>query len=694
MDLPPKDWYGADHTPSLPEEPADRLSAYQVATGYVQEAFTKYNGLYVLTALSLLRLGASTRDHRETDVIESEVELAQALFLKYGGGRDIPTAAAIRQIKQMLKLHMLLFLEVTSKEDDGDRASLLGRRRAETLHVRHTFYPNQARRIHSAIAAEFGDGRLRDVDLTVAEISKLAFSMAGYLTQVVGPFVISCEQWLEGEGGADLETWLHHFWIPMELLAVATEKSEGNINHLLAAWSLEPGSLAKTKLEHLHLDNPVWGRPLVAVDGLSFGFNQNTFVAFHSDVLSKAVAPRIQKFSENLGQARGSVLERDLGALLRRMIPSGKILQNAKWIDPTNDRQYESDAILLIDELMLIFEAKGGALDPKSRRGSQTLMDDLQKLFAEAAVQSHRLRDVFYSHAESFEFQIGNDTRTVRPGDVKRVARFGVALERLLTTSIGLAPAVENRIRQMGAEPMPMVTIGDLEQLATLLPTESARLHYLLRREEIDAEADFIADELDLVAMYLKNGFTGFQDYEGHRRVYGIYGLSDLLRFYQRDEFCYDPRIALPQRTTLVWDRLVAALEREKPQGWTAIVYDLLNVPLASQQKFEKDIRTAFRRTRLTKREGIGWITMQAPSQKYPSLLVCAVTAIRSPAERAFALRKEFLDRCRQHPDERVIFLVRDALDPRSQPEFAEYYSKGWVSGRSTAVEGAEIFPR
>jgi hypothetical protein len=376
------------------------------------------------------------------------------------------------------------------------------------------------------------------------------------------------------------------------------------------------------------------------------------------------------------------------------MIPSGKILQNAKWTDPANGRKYEADAIVLLDELMLIFEAKGGALDPKSRRGSQTLMDDLEKLFAEAAVQSHRLQEVFYSQPESFEFQIGNDTQTVRRGDVKRVARFGVALERLLTTSMGLAPAVENKVREMGAEPMPMLTIGDLGQLATLLPTESARLHYLLRREEIDAEADFIADELDLIAMYLKNGFTGFQDYEGQRRVYHIYGLSDLLRFYQRDEFCYDPRIALPQRTTPVWDRLAATLENEKPQAWTALTYDLLNVPLESQKKFEKDIRAAFRRVRLTRRERIGWITMQVPFQKYPSLLLCAVTAIRSPAERAFALRSHFLDRCRRHPNERIILLARDALDPRTQLEFADYFYKGWVPGRWTAVEGAEIFPR
>src|SRR6266581_4131780 len=91
MDLSPKEWYGENHTPSLPADPAERLSAYQAATGYLQEAFTKYNVLYVLTALSLLRFGTGRRDRRETDVTESEVELAQALFLKYGGGRDIPT---------------------------------------------------------------------------------------------------------------------------------------------------------------------------------------------------------------------------------------------------------------------------------------------------------------------------------------------------------------------------------------------------------------------------------------------------------------------------------------------------------------------------------------------------------------------------------------------------------------------------
>jgi hypothetical protein len=694
LGLSPKDWYGSDHTPRLPTDPAERLLAYHAATTYLQEAFTKYNGRYVLTALSLLRVGVGRRDQRETDPIEAEVELAQAFFLKYRGGQEIPTPAAIREILQKLKLHMLLFLEVTSKPDDGDRADLLERRRFDTLVVRHTFYPNQARRIHSAIAAEFGGRRLHDVDLTVAEISELAFLLAGLLIRFVEPFVSTCEEWLKGESPSDFDNWLRHFWIPVEHLAAAIKKSERDISHLFREWSLEPGSLATTRLEHLHLDNPVWGQPLLAADDLFFGFNPNVFVAFHSDVLSTVLRPKIPKFSEKLGQARGSVLERELHALLRTMFPSAEILENAKWTDPANNRQYESDAIVLFDELMLIFEAKGGALDPKSRRGSQTLMHDLEKLFVEAAVQSHRLREVFYSHPEVFEFHLGTVSKTVRRGDVRRVGRFGVALERLVTTSMGLMPAVENSIRDTGSEPMPMMTIGDLEQLATLLRTESERLHYLLRREEIDAEADFIADELDLIAMYLKSGFTGFQDHEGGRRVFHIYGLSDLLRFYQRNEFYYDPRIAFPQRTTLVWDRLIAALETRKPPGWTSVVYDLLNVPLASQQKFEKDIRAACRRVRLTTREGIARITMQVPFQKYPSSLVCAVTAIRSPAGRSFALREQFLDWCRQHPDERAIFLVRDGLNPRSQPEFADYYSKGWVPGRWTATVGAENFPR
>ena len=426
--LPQRHRYGGDHTPSLSEILTERLSAYHEVTTYLQEAFTRYDGLYVLTAFLLLRFGSGRRDRCETDLTESEVELAQALFLKYGGGRDIPTISSIKEIKHKLKLHMLLFLEATSKPDDSDRANVLSRRRSETLHVRHTFYPNQAYRIHSAIAAEIDGARLRDFDLTVAEVSLIAFLLAEYLTKAVGPFVSPCEDWLEGKKSPDFNTWLQHFWIPIELLAKAIKKSEEKVNHLLKEWSHEPGSVVNTKLEYLHLDNPLWGRPLVSSGGRFSGFNPNVFLAFHSDILSTVLTSRIPKFSEKLGQARGTVLEHDLHALLPRMIPSGEILQNAKWTDPADDRKYESDAIVLIDELMLIFEAKGGALDPKSRRGSQTLMDDLQKLFAEAAVQSHRLRDVFYSGLEALEFRIGTDTKTIRHSDVKRVARFGVEL--------------------------------------------------------------------------------------------------------------------------------------------------------------------------------------------------------------------------------------------------------------------------
>ncbi|HEX9466464.1 MAG TPA: hypothetical protein VGB82_28035, partial [Alphaproteobacteria bacterium] len=215
-----------------------------------------------------------------------------------------------------------------------------------------------------------------------------------------------------------------------------------------------------------------------------------------------------------------------------------------------------------------------------------------------------------------------------------------------------------------------------------LLNMESARIHYLLRREELEDEVEFIADELDLIAMYLKNGFVGLKGREREKRVCAIYGLSDLLRFYQKGEFCYDPTVALPKRTSAFWDRLIEHVEKRRPQGWTAIVYDLLNVPLDGQLRFEKDILSGCRTIRGhgRARSGFMFATMEVPHQRYPSVLVCAVTGKGSPNVKNEALKNFFSELRENHPEKRTLFFVRDGLDFRSETELWDYATSGWAS--------------
>jgi hypothetical protein len=690
---PPEDRYGVDHTPPLPDSKSARLVTYQAATAFLEEAFSRLDGYHVLTALSLLRSGAGQREHTQRDLVEAEVELAQAFFLKYGGGRESPSPQMVREISKNLKLHLLCFLEATSRPDLSDRSKILERRRLDTLTVRHTFYPNQAHRIYMEIADELSGIKVNNVRASIPSICKFGFSLPTYLTAIVESYIPQCESWMSGKNEPDWETWLHHFWIPTERFAEAMKIQAEEIETILEAWSLKPGDISGNKIEHIHLSNPVWGRPLISSKGKYFGFNPNVFLSFHSDIISNFLVPRVAKFSEKLGNARGIVLEKNLQSILKDIFPSAEFLFNSKWTHPQDQREYETDAIVLLDDIMLIFEAKGGSLSPQGRRGSQTLMDDLDKLIVESAVQSSRLGNLVAQKAGEIEFRLASSVKRVRCDRVERVSRFGVALERLVSMSNGYSPALIDRIRANGATPMPMLTIGDLEQLKNLLPTESSRLHYLLRRTEIDEEADFEADELDLIAMYLKTGFTTFLSAKHQGHSYGIYGISDFLRFYQEKEFYYDPSIALPVRTTTIWDRLISEVEQKKFKGWTAVVYDLLNTPLEGQERFEADILSAVKRIRKKPRRVIYWATMQVPFQKFPSLFLCAVTGIGDPAIQRLDIRDDFSQFCQQHPEERILLLTCDGLQRKSHPTIACYVNRGWKPGTWVSVEGAELFP-
>jgi hypothetical protein len=54
----------------------------------------------------------------------------------------------------------------------------------------------------------------------------------------------------------------------------------------------------------------------------------------------------------------------------------------------------------------------------------------------------------------------------------------------------------------------PILTLAELRMISSRLDSEISFLHYLTRRSTIDDMLDFIADEQDLLSMYLLNGFA------------------------------------------------------------------------------------------------------------------------------------------------------------------------------------------
>lgn len=559
------------------------------------------------------------------------------------------------------------------------------------MHVRHTLYPADARVVHRAIGAELGNVGAEPLGIRLARVSELLFLSADII-------LFQVMQWRRDHGDAppdDGDELMRLFTISPAILArIAKECSEDQIAKVLAAASLQFGELSEANSDYFHLDNPVWAKPFVNYGGTFLLFSPETIYAWHSDLLASIAGTVLKDPNSRIGPPRGRAVERLLAALLENLLPSAERLLSAKWIDPDTGRRYETDAICLIDGVAIIFEAKGDALSAKGRRGSQSWFDDLDDIIVKATQQASRLaRLLLQPPHPGLYLEAVSGFRAVTAREVSHVLRFGVALERTITQSYGLAPAVRERLERLGLDPMPAMTIGDLYQLQALVPLEAARIHYFLRRSELEKDLEFVADELDLIALYLRTGFAHLRNAPGTRPSLIIYGLSDFLRFYQKGTSNFDPRITIPNRTTPLWDRLLQLVRRDWLRGWVEISYDLLNIGVEGQQRFEKDCYRARKRMRRNGlRSGSEPAVMQAPKQLRPSLFVCfPITGARLEPE-AERIREEIEN---FHSGERVLTFAVASDGARKAPMLLGYRGVPWDATTSVReIEGDGVGPK
>lgn len=692
--LPSSEAYGADHAPTFPIEEVNRL--YTEATSLLTDPAEAPDCLQAMALLALLE-SASALDEPPQAVSIAAVELAQALVLQRkaeGLALDRPRA---RAFVEALSTHFHLFLDQTAKPPTDDAGRVLSRRRTETLMIRHTFYPHHAERIFRRIGAHLERVGTDKLGVPLGRAALLAMAVGLFAATMLkgSDAPAKARKWLESGDGAFDSSWVGLFEIPLVLITSAEPQlTPVQAAQLLDRMSLAPGDLAASDPAHLHLHNPVWRRPFVKAGGKWFCFSPGTVLSSHADLLSNLASGISGKPGELLGKARGDALEKMLVETLEAMFPHGQVLNSALWDDPESGRTYETDAILLVDGIVIIFEAKGDALAPASRRGSREWLRDFDDIAVKACLQAWRLERLLRdTSVPTLEFKTASGTVTLTKADVRHVLRFGVSLERVTMASFGLEGTLRERIEHAGGRPMPILTIGDLWQVRDLVGSEGRCLHYLLRRFDLERDYQFVGDELDLLAHYLRTGFVRLYDDDAKQGAVVLYGLSDFLRHYQAGTPHHVPGLRQPQRTTALWDRWIAEEERRARSGWTDIVHDLLNIPLAAQRRFEDDIRRMRRTVRRQSGKGISnGVLMQAPAQLRPSALACVVMRKVAPADRSATMRHYTKRLEANHPNERLGIFRLDADATDLTPVLAYYRTVYWDADiPSIEAEGEHV---
>ena len=474
-------------------------------------------------------------------------------------------------------------------------------------------------------------------------------------------------------------TAFHHYSFTTDDFVAAYPEpiSAAVLRNVIRRWAFRPGALVDSNREHFFLNNPVWERPVIHFSPDQFYWPIiQIFHSFGLEMMERLISefPDLKERYEQ--RIRPQYLENRAAAELRFAFPGAKVLQGPKWIDPQSGRTYETDLLVLIDTVAIVAEAKSGRITQSARRGApERLRREIRKLIEDAAMQSARFVQVLRNATVPIELQFRDgSTSLLDPRALRHFIRVNITLDffgplaceaRLMTDAGLLDPA---------ASGAPTIALVDLENMVVLLERPSQLLHYLSRRGEIDQHMDFLADELDLLALYLGTGFVFGEFEHAPKQYFSFYGLSDQIEPFLFSKSAGISVIKPRLKLTSYWNELLSRFGERRFPNWTLASFALLNVGYEAQQDFEKqqiELCDRIRHTTHAEGEINTVIAINGNSQNRSAIVSVAVRNV-SDEDRMGTLQHAVHSAMEHGQCEEVLFLCH-RVDLPDQP----YYTAG-----------------
>jgi len=450
--------YGFDHKPAVPNDAAEADALFAKIAEELKLSFSHFAPLKTLPALAILAT-ATQPGSRPVFLDQPAFEFAQAAFLLFGGGDASPSFAEITILCNNLCQFRALFLQGATKIEPNTREWSLRQRQSNTLNVRHTHYGRTTRHLAELIAKKFGDRYATQLGFTLLDAYTTLFETTDFIIESIESRAASevVSKWMQ-EMLADRCTQSSWNKI-LDLFRVHNE------TEILDNLSSKLGGLGGVEFAHISLDNPVWSAPFVSHNDCTYLFYPDLIYAFYDLQFARILGNASKQANEELGGARGAVLQAELAASLQKLFPSARLVTEVKWTDFDTGNEYETDAIVIFDDLLLIFEAKGTQIAAAGRRGSNTYFASFDKAVVNATIQAERLKVSIEKTQNDFELRSEGieEPVSIKKLSLDRIVRFGVTLERFAAASYDADEALWGRVKRLGIDPMPILTIGDLE---------------------------------------------------------------------------------------------------------------------------------------------------------------------------------------------------------------------------------------
>jgi hypothetical protein len=361
------------------------------------------------------------------------------------------------------------------------------------------------------------------------------------------------------------------------------------VTAIFHAIGMAPGALAGRDAQMFLLDNPVWTSPLVLLDETTvFACIPQAAFSFFFEIVANLVRPDAD-LTAAWQARRATFLEEDVARLLHQALPGSTVHRNLEWRTVDNSTNGETDLLVLIDSLLLIVEAKSGAISASSKRGAPVrLKSEVKELLEAPALQSQRAAAAFADHI-SGRAQL-HLSEHVDFSKVKHVIRLSVTLEDFWTFQSDLGELQRIGLVSQEVAPVPTIGLTDLDALCEVLDRPSLLLHYLHRRSQLEGRFSHDSDELNLLGGYMMNGLLfGDMETNGSRLVF--HRMSDDVDRYLT-AISEGITLRKPARQISEWWKLILdRIETRKLPRWVETAIAVLDIDHDGQKRIEKNLK-------------------------------------------------------------------------------------------------------
>ncbi len=271
---------------------------------------------------------------------------------------------------------------------------------------------------------------------------------------------------------------------------------------IINTWSLNLGDLSPRPAAQLILDNPVWDKPLIAING---GVYVATPTQLYGCVwnLIEGIFVSVSGGKTAYHERRSSFLEEQVERSVRRAFPSGRVYAGNKWFDENEKKEFENDLMVILDDFVLVIECKAGQThDSAWRGGEKRLKSTIQRLLIEPSVQSARLLDYIEDAPQLVSFQTAHGgTNLVEFPQSPKVIRLTITLDSIANV-FSTGDLVRAGLVGSSDRIAPAMTLPEFDSVLEIIQTEAQRMHYFSMRNRFESEAQYAGDELDLLSYY------------------------------------------------------------------------------------------------------------------------------------------------------------------------------------------------